>query len=229
MSDSGIGIPKEKIYTLFKPFSQVSNSLNVNGTGLGLLIVNELIEINKGSLSISSEVNIGTTFNIEFPVIIHNDFPNYSLSDSELNYKRNLYINNSWDNIKDIIGLNILFVDDYTELHYIIVQMFKNYSFKINFVVDGTSALDKIENNIYDLVFLDIRMPGRDGIEILGEIRNIEKRTGSKIPVVALTANALTDDIIKYKNLGFNDVVVKPFTRESILKVITSIKLLNQE
>lgn len=215
VSDTGIGIPEGNIKDLFKPFSQIKNSLDVTGSGLGLAIIQELIDLNKGKIFIESVENEGTTFKLEYPVKNNSKFQMDKPSSIV-----QVDSNNTGSIFRKTI--DALIADDYQENHSLIKELLKKYPINIDFVLNGEDALEKISNKKYDIIFLDIRMPKKNGMETIVESKNIESNPNSNTPFIALTANSLKEEISFYKELGFTNVVTKPFSRNDLIQVIYS-------
>jgi CheY-like chemotaxis protein len=216
--DSGIGIPRDKIKDLFKPFSQITNSLDVTGSGLGIVITNELILLNKGKINVISNENQGTTFEIEFPVEVELIKSNFEQS---ANHENNLeLIKNKIISDKKLI--KILIADDYSENHLLIKELLKKEPFDLEFVFDGVEALQKISSSSYDIIFLDIRMPRKNGIETFLDVKRNNYDLNFRTPLIALTANSLKEEVNFYTDLGFTSVITKPFTRSDLTRIVYS-------
>lgn len=206
VKDTGIGIPEHHLPNLFQPFMQIENNENVTGTGLGLMIVKELTEVNNGTINVTSVEGIGTMFSLTFPFTIIENIE--TIIKPELEFKK----------------LNILIADDFVENHDLLTALLRKYPFKLDFVLNGEEAINKIINvdHNYNLVFFDIRMPVKDGLEAMIEIRNWEKelRSESMLPIIAITANNNVAELNDYLEKGFTAYIVKPFSKDNLLSLI---------
>ncbi|KPK87352.1 MAG: hypothetical protein AMS27_02630 [Bacteroides sp. SM23_62_1] len=208
IKDTGIGIPKEKQDIIFDRFRQVDESISsqFGGTGLGLAISKNLIEILGGEISVLSIPFQGSEFSFTLPVKETRkkefDVTSPVMHDDESPIK-----------LPDLNGKKILVVEDDSSNYLFIESFLKRSSAKILWAKDGLQAIEifKMEDNI-DLIIMDIRMPNMDGIEATQKIRKINK----KIPVIALTAYAFTNDQEKSIRAGCNDFLSKPVKIEAL-------------
>lgn len=202
IEDNGIGISKEKQQNIFESFSQGSIQINrkYGGTGLGLSIVKGLIDILKGKIYLKSELGKGTTFVFELPLKkshkeVKLDKPNYFKDVKELELLSNIRILIVEDNkINQMITKKIL---DKMNLHSDIAD-------------NGEEAVDKVKTGTYDVVLMDIHMPGISGIEATKMIRDFDR----ELPIFALTAVTIEDKIQEFDEAGFTDIIPKPFKQE---------------
>lgn len=210
VEDSGQGVKKENLDKLFTKFQRLESDKNANieGTGLGLNITKQLAEMMGGKIGVESEFGKGSTFSI----VINQKIGDESLLDDTSKIDLNL----------DLSDVKILMVDD-NELNIKVgLKVFKNYNANcIDTAKDGYECLEKVKkNNNYDIILLDDQMPGMNGGQTLEELKKIE---GFNIPVIALTANALTGMREKYIEQGFNDYLAKPLEKIQIVKVLNKI------
>ena len=214
--DTGIGIPEDKISHFFKEFYQtdLSSTKKYGGSGLGLTITKELIEKMGGEISVSSQVGMGSkfTFNIKFEKV------NLLVHDEEYSLKKDKDIN-----IDRLNNLNILVVDDDLINQKIIFNMLEKSNWNISLESNGEKVLDLVRKNNYDLIILDIFMPGMDGYEIARQIRKIESRNGVYTPIIAITATTTMECREKCENIGFDEFIIKPIRAEEAYKKIISI------
>ncbi len=212
VEDTGIGIEKNKIRKIFNSFTQVDGSIGrkYGGLGLGATISKLLIELMGGKINvISPNPNIkesdfiGTVF--YFTII----------------FKRNLEIEKKVkkhknSNKKDIGSVKILLADD-NEINQIISKKaFENLGYKIDIAENGKVALEKIDKNKYNIIFMDIQMPVLDGMQATKKIRKNDK----KIPIIAITANSMREDKDTCLNIGMNDYISKPFKINDLKEVL---------
>lgn len=201
IQDSGVGIPKEKQKAIFEEFQQVdSENFNIQGTGLGLTIVKKLLEASNASINLQSEVGKGSTFSFTLKFeILKQPLQDKELGDNDLlNEKR------------------ILVVDD-NRINQIVTQkILENQGIICSIAENGDSAIAQLQKETFDLILMDINMPGKDGIETTKEIRKFNKTT----PIVALTAIEVEEMRNRIEASGMNDIIVKPYDTDKFLKVI---------
>ena len=203
--DEGIGIPKEKLKTIFKPFSQADNSTTrkYGGTGLGLTITKNLIDLLRGKIKVESEVGKGSKFIVTIPAKKET-----LISEKENNKQENKKENED----KDIkFEGKILLVEDNKANQLFTKVILKTLGIKeIDIANDGVEAIEKVKNNNnYNLILMDENMPNMNGIKATIEIRKM----GIATPIVAVTANALSGDKERFLNAGMSDYISKPIIR----------------
>jgi len=212
VTDTGIGIPKDKLSTIFESFSQADASVTrkYGGTGLGLTIVKQLVELQKGKISVKSQEDKGSSFTVLIPYAIgHPD----DIAETSLRAKRSQTYRNSLKN------LNVLLVEDNDINRLYANSILKTWDCNIELAENGYVAVEKIKNNVFDIILMDVQMPVMDGYEATKAIRSGEPPK-SLVPIIALTANATRKDIEKCLSAGMNDCVPKPFTPEDLFRVL---------
>jgi signal transduction histidine kinase/CheY-like chemotaxis protein len=208
VSDTGMGIPKDKVATLFKPFSQADNSTTrrFGGTGLGLILSQKLANSLGGNLILSeSEVGRGS----EFIITIDPGQPMQNQIAKEKTPDPTASTN--------LGGRKILLVDDNADNLLLIKHYLKLANAEVVTAGNGLDALDKIAHDRFDIVVMDLQMPTMDGYEATQRLRDL----GYKSPIIALTAHAMTDERGKCLANGFDDYVTKPVERELLLHTLT--------
>jgi signal transduction histidine kinase/CheY-like chemotaxis protein/tetratricopeptide (TPR) repeat protein/HPt (histidine-containing phosphotransfer) domain-containing protein len=212
--DTGIGIPADKIASLFGNFSQVNSSdtRKYGGTGLGLSISKQLVELHGGKINIESVLGSGTTFYF----IIR--YPKGSPEVLEERVKMEKKADGSILN-----GLRILVADD-NEYNRIVVNetLLLKADVVIDNVVNGQEALDAVRKGKYDVVLMDVQMPVMNGLDATMAIRKL-KAPNKDVPIIALTASTLRNDIDKCINSGMNSYVPKPFKAWQLINTIADI------
>lgn len=208
--DSGLGIPRDKIDSIFESFNQASNETTrkFGGTGLGLTITRRLIELQGGSISVESEIGKGSKFSflIQFKKVQNGIVKTVKI-------KKEL---SSTDFLKDI---NILLVEDNELNQLLTVKVFEKFDKTIDIADNGKIAIEKIEKNNYDIILMDIQMPEMDGIELTQYIRtNFGPK--SKVPIIALTAHATLLEEQRCLESGMNDYLSKPFDFNELIEKI---------
>ncbi len=227
IKDSGIGIPPERLANIFDRFYQVdsSSTREHEGTGIGLALAKELIELHKGNISVKSKEGEGSEFIIQLPAgdlkiekeyligVPDDDFSFKSLKnilDTNVNEKGTEIINKVSENNKEII----LIVEDNPDVRaYIIEQLETDY--KVISASNGEEGIDKAQDKIPDLIITDIMMPRMNGFEFSKRIRSDEKT--SHVPIIMLTAKAGLDDKIEGLETGIDVYLTKPFNAKELM------------
>ncbi len=206
--DTGIGIEPDKIGRLFQPFSQADSSItrHYGGTGLGLVICHRLIGMMNGQLQVESVAGQGSRFFFRLPFLTPP--PEQILMNTPEEDDRQAAVT--------ISPRRILIAEDNAVNRKLISRMLTNLGHAVHLVNNGEECVAALEEEAYDMVFMDIQMPGMDGFEATARIR----ATGCKIWIAALTAEAMEDDPLRCRIAGMNDYVTKPFTKEKIAAAI---------
>jgi len=212
VADTGIGIPADKIDTIFNVFEQAESGTasSYGGTGLGLAIVKQLIEGQGGSISLKSKLGEGSTFSFTLP-----------FGKTKMTPEEETEIPKP-DSDSEIKTLRVLVAEDVALNQLLIQIILSDFGFEHEIVSDGKMAIEKLQTNTYDIILMDLQMPKMNGFEAAEYIRKTMK---SKIPIIALTANVITADITKCKEFGMNDYVSKPIN-ENVLynKIVELVK-----
>ena len=210
VEDTGIGMSKEELEMIFVKFQRfdLDKYTGIAGTGLGMAITKQLIELMNGEINIESEPGKGTTFTIKLE---------QELSTKTLEEVLDEYAAHTI-NPFDASGNRVLVVDDNNINLKVAERFLEQYQLDLDFCTSGRECIDKIlKNEIYDLILLDIMMPRMKGTEVIKELKQIP---GFEIPVVALTADILSDLGRKYTDLGFDDCISKPIVEEDLYNVL---------
>lgn len=202
VKDTGIGIPQNKLATIFDSFSQAGNDIarKYGGTGLGLSIAKKLVELQGGTIHVESKVNAGTTFSFTIP--FNNPEPGEmetaekKVADKHIDFKKKI---------------KMLVVEDNDINRLIINKHIIDWGFEHDVAENGVIALEKLQNNDYDLVLMDIEMPEMNGYEAAEKIRSTFSGDKKSIPILAMTAHATSTEKEKCYTAGMNDYVSKPF------------------
>jgi len=218
ISDTGQGMTEEQKSKIFDEYSRfnVTNNRMVGGTGLGMTIVQNLVTIMNGTISIASEVNKGSVFTISLPQkIVSSDV----LGKEVVENLQNFHTSNFWQTRKQNISRNImpdgnvLVVDDLESNLYVAKSFLEPYKLSIETATSGFEVIEKIKRGkTYDIIFMDHMMPKMDGIETVKIIRSM----GYKQPIVALTANAVVGQAEIFLENGFNAFISKPINIEQL-------------
>ncbi len=206
VSDTGIGIPKDKTASIFESFTQASpeTTRKYGGTGLGLAIVKKLLELQNGNISLKSHVRVGTTFTFTIPYqkTIARDLKN----------KKENYSNH--ENLK---GLKVLLAEDNLLNQKLVIKLLQDSNCEVDIAENGIEAIEKITKHHYNLIFMDIQMPEMDGLQAT---RIIRSKLGVTTPIIALTAHTFKDEEEKCIEAGMNGFLSKPFTSANLHKAI---------
>ncbi len=209
--DTGIGMSEEFQKCVFEPFAQehTGSRTKFAGTGLGMSIAKNLIEKMGGSISFESEERVGTTFVIRVPF--------------KINLEADKRVERGDVSEKSIKGLHILLVED-NELNMEIAEfVLQNGGADVTKAWNGKEAVElfrKSEPGGFDAILMDIMMPVMNGYEATKMIRSLDREDAKTIPIIAMTANAFTEDRQKAKEAGMNEHIVKPVDVELLIKVI---------
>ncbi|WP_313472228.1 PAS domain-containing protein [Brevundimonas sp.] len=200
VTDTGIGIPAEKIEVLFERFSQADASTTrvYGGTGLGLAISRRLIEIMGGEIGVDSKPGEGATFWFETPLIQGGSAAGLTGGDDEMAASGGL------------AGGRILMADDAPGNRELVSAILRGLGLEIDTVCDGAEAVQAMQSGSYDLVLMDVHMPVMDGLTATREIRRMQAGTGQRTPILALTANVQADQVARCLDSGMNGHLAKP-------------------
>lgn len=207
VKDNGLGIDKEYLDHIFEPFSQENQNFNEYrlGTGLGMSIVKGLVELMKGSISVTSKKGEGSTFEVVIPFKIAPEI-----------------VKNVKDSKVSIKGKKVLLVEDNDLNREIAKTLLEDEGVLVSEAVDGLDALKVFEESeigYFDLILMDVVMPNMNGLSATRAIRELN-RIDSNLPIIALSANAYAEDIKKTKDAGMDDYVSKPFKIENLVEMI---------
>lgn len=203
--DSGIGMTPEQLAKIFEPFMRLGVRADIEGTGLGLSICKELVELMGGSIGVKSELGVGSHFWLNLPLLIDNhdqiERPISSSSTHQLPETSRAY--------------QVLYIDDNAINLELIQQMANTFSHvHLSTLQDPTQAINQALLQRPDIILLDINMPDMDGFEVLAALKADEQL--KSIPVIALTANAMMDDVKRGLATGFSDYLSKPINRAQL-------------
>ncbi|NVN86939.1 MAG: response regulator [Rhodopseudomonas sp.] len=201
VSDTGIGIPEAQRGKLFQRFSQIDTSVRrkFGGAGLGLAISKQLVERMGGTISFESAEGKGSTFSIvlELPTAVRSSVQEVAEAEPVSKGKR------------------VLLVEDIEMNGEIAQAMMAAAGYEVDMVADGVSAIASVQTSHYDVIFMDIQMPGLDGVTATLRIRELE-HNGANTPIVAMTAHVIPSEVDRFLAAGMNDHIGKPFKRETL-------------
>ncbi len=210
VKDTGIGIPDEKIDKIFENFQQASSGTSrlYGGTGLGLAIVKQLVEAQGGTISVTSELDKGSCFSFILNFKKTSDEAESEITMLELD--------------TDIKNIKVLVVEDMALNQLLMKTLLDDFGFEREIAGNGKIAIEKLQENTYDIILMDLQMPEMNGFEATEYIRNKMKLT---IPIIALTADVTTVDLAKCRAVGMNDYIAKPVDERILFnKIIGLVK-----
>lgn len=207
VSDTGIGIAKEKQEMIFEPFIQASENNTFGGTGLGLAIVKRILTLFNSKIELESELNKGSKFSFE---ILFNKAQNV-VNESEI-------LNQNFE----LAGKKILIAEDNTVNIFLIRKLCQKWKVDYTIVENGLDALNEVKSKDFDLILMDINMPIMDGYESTREIRKLYDPKKSNIKIIALTATADEEIDKEIIGSGMNDVILKPFDTDFLYQKLVN-------
>ena len=218
IKDTGIGMSKEYLPTLFEPFSREQNTTigKVGGTGLGMPIVKKMVDLMGGSLEVESELGKGTVFTFTLT---------HKIADKKY-YSQKIEIVEASDMGENLRGKHVLLAEDNDLNAEIAMAVLEETGLVIERVEDGIQCVDKVEQMLsgtYDLILMDIQMPKMDGYKATKCIRRLDDKKKAEIPIIAMTANAFAEDRKKAFDAGMDGHIAKPIDIEKLGAVILSV------
>jgi CheY-like chemotaxis protein len=210
--DTGIGIPETKVADLFQPFSQVDQSeqRKFGGSGLGLLISKKLAEQMNGTIEIKPNSDRGTTFIVFVELALADESETWAI----INKKPAIELSTKAVGIK-----TVLLIEDNPVNRKVTTLILQKLGLTIDTAEDGIYGLEKLQQRDYDIVLMDLHMPRMDGFKTCEAIRSGKTGSGkTSVPVVALTATVLKDELDRCIGCGFNGFILKPVHMESLYK-----------
>ncbi|MBG0860147.1 MAG: response regulator [Bacteroidales bacterium] len=213
IKDTGIGIDEAKLEVIFDDFTQaeMSTTRKYGGTGLGLSIVKKLIDLHHGTIDVKSRKNRGTEIICRIP---------YTVGDENLLLKE---VVPALTVPEEISHLKILIVDDEEYNRLLFRKILERWKISCKEVVSGMDALEILKTEHFDLLFMDIRMPGLDGVKTAWFIREEMKLPETDMPIVFISAAPIDDNWQKYRKAGMSSFIQKPFTEDILLSTITTV------
>jgi hypothetical protein len=215
IEDTGFGIKPEALGKIFQPFKQanIKTSRKFGGTGLGLPITRKLCRLMDGDVLVRSEFGKGTVFSMSFEAEIAEDISVPALARDRTTVAPEI--------IMKLKGLSCLIVEDNEVNLEVLRVLLEPFEFNFTESANGAEAVFALENQNFDFVLMDLQMPVMGGIEAMEAIRNSGKAY-SNIPIVVMTANAMTEDRMKSFEVGADAFLAKPLGRADLAHVINS-------
>ena len=218
IKDTGIGMSKEYLPTLFEPFSREQNTTigRIGGTGLGMPIVKKMVDLMGGSIEVASELGKGTVFTF---TLMH------KIADRKF-YSQKTEAAETSEMGKNLSGKHVLLAEDNDLNAEIAVTVLEETGIVIERVEDGIQCVNRVVQmspGTYDLILMDIQMPNMDGYKATRCIRRLDDKKKAEIPIIAMTANAFAEDRKKAFDAGMNGHIAKPIDIEKLGAVILSV------
>ena len=218
IKDTGIGMSKEYLPTLFEPFSREQNTTigRIGGTGLGMPIVKKMVDLMGGSIEVASELGKGTVFTF---TLMH------KIADRKF-YSQKTEAAETAEMGKNLSGKHVLLAEDNDLNAEIAVTVLEETGIVIERVEDGIQCVNRVVQmspGTYDLILMDIQMPNMDGYKATRCIRRLDDKKKAEIPIIAMTANAFAEDRKKAFDAGMNGHIAKPIDIEKLGAVILSV------
>jgi PAS domain S-box-containing protein len=208
VSDTGIGIPEDKLNSIFERFKQAEDhtTRNYGGTGLGLSIAKQLVELQGGQMSITSKLDKGTQVMFTLPLKKTKEIYKVKTPEEERKFDP-----------EELSKLKILLAEDNPINVKLVLSLFSDYGIEADVAENGKIVIEKLEKNYYDLILMDMEMPEMNGYEATTVIREEMK---NKIPIIAMTAHAMAGEREKCFKLGMHDYISKPINANSLFEKI---------
>ena len=223
VDDNGIGIPNDKIATLFNLFTQADESTTrkFGGTGLGLAIVKQITDTMGGTILVDSKVDQGTRFSLNIPVELEAPQTNLAVrkaqDDAELKASHEVNYQSELENIRTR-HLSALIVEDNKINQLVASKQLELLNITSTMADNGKDGLQKLLLNKPDIVFVDLHMPVMDGFSMISELK--QNADFAELPIVIISASVGDEDIKKANELGVNHYVTKPFLLEDLEQVV---------
>jgi CheY-like chemotaxis protein/anti-sigma regulatory factor (Ser/Thr protein kinase) len=229
IEDTGIGIPEDKLGIIFDRFTRLIPSYKgtFEGSGIGLYIVQRYIKTMQGVIHVTSEENKGSQFTVSLPFKIANS--PLQAADHVPLARQFIKIENAADKSDaspavaskyDSAQVKILLVEDNLTAQLMGSSLLSSMNFKVEVADCGEKALSLFDPGKYDLIFMDIGLPGIQGDAVTKLIRKMEYNTGFHVPIIALTAHTTDDININYLSAGMDSVLSKPLSRDQAKRII---------
>jgi CheY-like chemotaxis protein len=218
VADTGIGIAADQLSRLFTKFTQADSSTTrkYGGTGLGLAISKQLVELMDGQIGAQSQPGSGSTFWFTLPFAHRADL-------AETTEQLMLDVQHPQERVSDSIDnspVRVLVVEDHAVNRLLATRLLKKFGCDVEIAENGRIACERTAHQHYDLIFMDCQMPEMDGFEATRTIRVRERDTGRHIPIVALTANAMSEDRERCLGVGMDDYISKPYSAADLERTL---------
>ena len=215
VEDSGIGIPENRLESIFESYTQAEDdtAIKYGGTGLGLTIVKKLVDLKGGKLKVSSKLGVGSTFIYENDFALENIFSNFSVD-----LKQNLV---------SLKGIKVLLAEDNLINQFMITKILSKWDVEIVAVDNGFGVLEKLNTEDFDLVLMDTYMPEMGGIEATQKIRIMADENKKNIKIISLSAAVSEQENNLALEVGMDDILIKPFKSADLHQMMSKLLGLN--
>jgi signal transduction histidine kinase/CheY-like chemotaxis protein/HPt (histidine-containing phosphotransfer) domain-containing protein len=212
VTDTGIGIPPEKINSIFDSFTQANYDKNriFGGTGLGLTIVKQLVELQGGSISVNSKISDGSVFKVELPFKLLRKLETGNGKTGKANKVP----------LQDLSHVTVLLVEDNKVNQFLAQKLLSKMGFQVEIAGNGHEAVECLKKGKFDVILMDVQMPVMNGYELTQVIRTTLPVPVNQIPIIALTAYASNHEKEKALSLGMSDYITKPYSPQELLTTI---------
>jgi signal transduction histidine kinase/DNA-binding NarL/FixJ family response regulator len=210
VSDTGIGIPAEKIQYIFEQFNQLQageDTTTKSGTGLGLSISQKLVHLMGGNIEVESVVGLGSTFSFELPFAICQEAPAQQL------------VYTTAPRVSDLSGVSVLLAEDNSMNQFYARQLLSSWNIQVELAGNGIEVVDKSRQQKYDIILMDLQMPVMDGLEAFKKIRTA-LNPNQKTPIICISADAFEETRIKAMNHGMDDYLTKPINEDALFEAL---------
>lgn len=218
IEDNGIGMSDEFVEQIFEPFARAEDTRinKIEGSGLGIPIAGSIISKMDGDITVESRINEGSKFTITIPF-------NYVCTDNDM------HAGNSETEEIDIKAMNfsgyrILLAEDNDINAEIACEILEMSGFGVDVACNGMEALERYRNSslgYYDMILMDIQMPEMNGYDATVAIRSLNRKDAKEVPILAMTANAFTEDVMAAKKAGMNEHIAKPLDISQMYNILT--------
>jgi PAS domain S-box-containing protein len=215
VKDTGIGIAEDKLIKIFQPFTQAheTGDRKYSGTGLGLTLTKKLVGLQNGSIWVESQPKKGSTFHVHITfqkILEPGSFGKHPVTTTH-------------ESPNQLGNLKILLAED-NEINQLLARSVLQYwGFESKTASNGIEAIQMLEQEHFDLILMDIQMPGKNGVDATIEIRKMANESKRNIPIIALTATNMKGEEQKYLSAGMNDYITKPFKEQELYNVISRV------
>lgn len=213
VTDTGIGIEYSKQQEIFEAFTQVNNLSSASGTGLGLAISQRLVDAMGGALSLQSEKNHGSCFSFELQIA--------PASQDNINAQMQLTADSIYPHFNKI--LKVLIVEDNEVNLGVAIGLTEKLGHQVVGVGDGERAIEKMNNQIFDLALLDINLPDINGVDLSQQLKNIASQQDYQLKTIAVSAHVFREDIDKFLDAGFDGFIAKPVQMKRLVPIISKV------
>ncbi|MBK9047492.1 MAG: tetratricopeptide repeat protein [Bacteroidetes bacterium] len=212
VTDTGIGISSDKIHSIFDSFTQANYDKNrvFGGTGLGLTIVKQLVQLQGGSISVNSTLGSGSVFKVELPFKLLKKLEKITGGKKA----------GSKIPLNDLSDVTILLVEDNKVNQFLAQKLLNKMGFQVEIANNGTEAVASLQAGKFDVILMDVQMPVMNGYELTQVIRTTLPHPVNQIPIIALTAYASNHEKEKALALGMSDYITKPYSPHELLTTI---------